>query len=132
MNTKYQIAVVITLFLFSSLGFARQDVNVKRSFMEAGYACFQDSLQALERTISSIKLDSSSWCNEIGGHVSSHQLLEVKVYNSKSPLTGGCSGDVTVRAQFACTIQSESPVLCLPVESSYMQKCCVDEHCWFE
>jgi hypothetical protein len=130
MNAKNRIAVAITLVLFSSLGFARQDIN--RNFMQAGYACYIDSLEALEGAVSLLKRDSNSWCNNIGGHISRNSDLEVKVYNNESPLTGGCPGDVTVKAEFSCSIQSESPVLCGPVESSYMQKCCVDNSCWFE
>ena len=99
------LTIAILLTSFSSL--ADSSKRITKDFVAHEYACYQDSLDALDSAIDIVKYSSENWCERNKGlyqYLANPGDLKVIVYSEGSPLTGGCVGDVTVKATFACLV----------------------------
>ncbi|MDA8793048.1 hypothetical protein N9N67_07375 [Bacteriovoracaceae bacterium] len=100
-----KLLLFLTMSAFLNIGFSNEVIT--KSFEVKGYACFQNTLDAMSGSIIEVKTRAKAWCEDESGQLNFNldpKEIELKVHAENSPHSGGCPGDVTLKATFECLI----------------------------
>ena len=86
-----RLILLLFVALVGSNTFAQDSVEIERDFKVHNYACYIDSVGALNGAVDMIIHEANSWCDNLNGTLSriGRNNLEVVIHDN-SPAPGGC------------------------------------------
>ncbi|MGI4992051.1 hypothetical protein ACRXCV_05450 [Halobacteriovorax sp. GFR7] len=105
--------LLIALTIFTSASLLAGDGSIARKDFEIqNYACYTDSIGALNGAVDMILHDAQKWCDGLNGELSRIHSNDLEVVvHSESPFPGGCRGDVTVKSTFSCFVNGKITII---------------------
>ncbi|MAX65769.1 MAG: hypothetical protein QF441_09455 [Bacteriovoracaceae bacterium] len=98
-----EIILSLLIAIIGKNTFAYENIEITKDFKVHKYACYIDSVGALNGAVDMIIYKANSWCDSLNGTLSriGGNNLEIVIHDN-SPAPGGCPGDVTVKSTFTC------------------------------